>query len=87
MSSGQQANRLEQVCAAMAALHNTLARHELFEAYPDLAHDYMVMQEALAAFEGDAVAIKYWRARRARLLTHNPGLGVRRSPAPPARDS
>ena len=77
MTQATQVSPQEQVHTAMMALHRTLLRHELFEAHPDIAHDYVVLQEALAVLEGDNVAVQYWRARKTRLLTTHPDLKKR----------
>ncbi|KVP96492.1 hypothetical protein WJ97_11420 [Burkholderia ubonensis] len=67
------------VSNAMEALHQTLKHHDLFETHPDIAHDYVVLQEAMAVLEGDELVIRYWRARMAVILSKHPNPKARQA--------
>jgi hypothetical protein len=57
----------KKVFDAIERLHQTLHRHDLLQ-MPDIAHDYVVFQEALAVLGGDDLVARYWRARKAMIL-------------------
>jgi GrpB-like predicted nucleotidyltransferase (UPF0157 family) len=56
-----------QVFEAVESLNRTLLRHDLLQ-NPDVAHGYVVLQEALSALAGDELVANYWRARKALIL-------------------
>jgi hypothetical protein len=57
----------KQVFEAVESLNRTLLRHDLLQK-PDLAHGYVVLQEAISALAGDELVANYWRARKALIL-------------------
>jgi GrpB-like predicted nucleotidyltransferase (UPF0157 family) len=57
----------KRVFAAVESLNQTLQRHDLLR-NPDLAHEYVNLQETLAELAGDELVASYWRARKAIIL-------------------
>ncbi|HDR9103425.1 TPA: hypothetical protein QDB04_000145 [Burkholderia vietnamiensis] len=56
-----------RVFEALEKFHQTLHHHDLLQ-MPDIAHDYVVLQEALAVLGGDDLVARYWRARKEMIL-------------------
>ena len=70
-----------QVFTAMEELRHTLDQHQLLDAHPAVAHDFMVVLAALESLRGDALFEAYWRAQLARMAHQNPNLKAPSSPA------
>ncbi|KVP40001.1 hypothetical protein [Burkholderia ubonensis] len=71
--------QLKQVFDVVEALHQTLQHHDLLEAHPDLAFDFVGLQEALAVLADDGLTIRYWRARKAEILQKYPDLKAKQA--------
>ena len=71
-----------QVFTAMDELRHTLDQHQLLDAHPAVAHDFMAVLAALESLRGDALFEAYWRAQLSRLARQNPNLK-----APPSAPS